>query len=113
MEKRVINPWQWQTQSGYQQAVEVKQASATLYCAGQAAIDAEGNPSSGDVRVQLQQVLGNVIIAYVDVRRDIEALRIRGENVQVLLRQLLAVKVLSHMPKGGETRYSVPGWLVG
>ena len=32
---------------------------------------------------------------------------------QVLLRQLLAVKVLSHMPKGGETRYSVPGWLVG
>ncbi len=32
---------------------------------------------------------------------------------QVLLRQLLAAKVLSHMPKGGETRYSVPGWLVG
>ena len=32
---------------------------------------------------------------------------------QVLLRQLLAARVLSHMPKGGETRYSVPGWLVG
>lgn len=32
---------------------------------------------------------------------------------QTLLRQLLAAKVLSHLPKGGETRYSIPGWLVG
>ncbi len=32
---------------------------------------------------------------------------------QVLLREMLYAKVLSHMPKGGETRYSVPGWLVG
>jgi len=31
---------------------------------------------------------------------------------QVLLRKLLDAKVLSHVPKGGETRYSVPGWLV-
>lgn len=34
------------------------------------------------------QVLGNVIVAYVDVRRDQEALRIRRENVEVLRRQL-------------------------
>ncbi len=32
---------------------------------------------------------------------------------QGLLRQLLEAKVLSHMPKGGETRYAIPGWLVG
>lgn len=31
---------------------------------------------------------------------------------QVLLRQLLDAQVLSHLPKGGETRYSIPGWLV-
>ncbi|HEX2560366.1 TolC family outer membrane protein, partial [Phenylobacterium sp.] len=35
-----------------------------------------------------QQILQTVITAYVDVRRDQEALRIRGENVQVLQRQL-------------------------
>jgi hypothetical protein len=29
-----------------------------------------------------------------------------------LLRQLLEAKVLSHIPKGGEVRYSIPGWLV-
>lgn len=34
------------------------------------------------------QVLSNVITAYVDVRRDQEALRIRQENVNVLSRQL-------------------------
>ncbi len=32
---------------------------------------------------------------------------------QELLRVLLKARVLSHMPKGGETRYNVPGWLVG
>jgi hypothetical protein len=32
---------------------------------------------------------------------------------QALLRQLLDAGVLSHMPKGGAIRYSVPGWLVG
>jgi outer membrane protein len=34
------------------------------------------------------QVLTSTIQAYVDVRRDIEALRIRGENVNVLSKQL-------------------------
>ena len=34
------------------------------------------------------EVLGGVIVAYVDVRRDQEALRIRQNNVQVLTRQL-------------------------
>lgn len=34
------------------------------------------------------EVLGDVIVAYVDVRRDQEALRIRQNNVQVLTRQL-------------------------
>ncbi|MBC6612781.1 RidA family protein [Hymenobacter sp. BT507] len=60
MEKRISNPWQWQATSAYNQAVEVRQPSATLYCAGQAAIDANGIPSTGDMRAQLQQVLRNV-----------------------------------------------------
>lgn len=60
MEKRVINPWSWQEKNGYVQAVEVRQAAATLHCAGQAAIDAKGQPSNGDMPAQLLQVLGNV-----------------------------------------------------
>ncbi|MFD1470416.1 RidA family protein [Hymenobacter caeli] len=60
MEKRIINPWQWQEKNGYVQAVEVTQPTATLYCAGQAAIDADGQASTGDMPAQLRQVLGNV-----------------------------------------------------
>ena len=60
MEKREINPWQWQDARSYVQAVEVKQAASTLYCAGQAAIDAAGHSSTADMKTQLVQALENV-----------------------------------------------------
>ncbi|MET0293929.1 MAG: TolC family protein, partial [Phenylobacterium sp.] len=51
---------------------------------------AEADVLSGreNLRRVEQQVLQNVVTAYVDVRRDQEALRIRNENLQVLQRQL-------------------------
>ncbi len=60
MEKRISNPWQWQDQRSYVQAVEVKQAQSTLYCAGQAAVDADGQSSTGDMRTQLMLAIQNV-----------------------------------------------------
>lgn len=60
MEKRVINPWQWQQERGYVQAVEVQHATGTLYCAGQAAIDAEGRSSTADMKTQLLQAQQNL-----------------------------------------------------
>ena len=60
MEKRTINPWQWQNARGYAQAVEVTQAAGTLYCAGQAAIDADGTSSTADMRTQAVQALHNL-----------------------------------------------------
>lgn len=60
MEKRTINPWQWQNARGYAQAVEVTQAAGTLYCAGQTAIDADGNSSTADMRTQAVQALHNL-----------------------------------------------------
>ncbi|GGI29529.1 RidA family protein [Pedobacter mendelii] len=60
MEKRIINPWQWQDQRSYVQAVEVKQAEGTLYISGQTAINAEGEPSSGDMKSQLVQTIQNL-----------------------------------------------------
>ena len=56
MEKRIINPWQWQDQRSYVQAVEVKQAAGTLYCSGQAA---EG-PRQLGWRAQSWQAMGGV-----------------------------------------------------
>lgn len=60
MEKQVINPWQWQDQRSYVQAVEIKQAAATLYCSGQTAIDADGQSSNADMKTQVIQALENL-----------------------------------------------------
>lgn len=60
MEKRVINPWQWQDARHYAQAVEVTQAAGTLYCSGQTAIDADGRSSAADMPTQLLQTLHNL-----------------------------------------------------
>lgn len=60
MEKRTIDPWKWGEQTNSAQAVEVKNVSGTLYCSGQVAIDANGSPSSADMRSQLIQTIQNL-----------------------------------------------------
>jgi enamine deaminase RidA (YjgF/YER057c/UK114 family) len=60
MEKRIINPWKWQDERGYAQAVEVKQVEGTLYCAGQAAVEADGRSSTADMKTQLLLALQNL-----------------------------------------------------
>ena len=60
MEKRIINPWQWQDQRGYVQAVEVKQVEGTLYVSGQAAVNADGQSSTDDMPTQLRQAIQNL-----------------------------------------------------
>ena len=60
MEKRTIDPWKWGEYTNSVQAVEIKQPAGTLYCSGQAAIDAHGQPSTADMRTQLQQTFANL-----------------------------------------------------
>ncbi|GEP91863.1 Enamine deaminase RidA, house cleaning of reactive enamine intermediates, YjgF/YER057c/UK114 family [Chitinophaga terrae (ex Kim and Jung 2007)] len=60
MEKRTIDPWEWGKRTNSVQAVEVKQASATLYCSGLVAIDSNGQPSTGSMREQLIQTFANL-----------------------------------------------------
>ena len=60
MEKRIINPWQWQDSRSYVQAVEVKHVESTLYVSGQTAISAEGISSNEDMKSQLIQALQNL-----------------------------------------------------
>lgn len=60
-QKQIINPWTWQDQYGYVQAVNVSKSQQVLYCAGQTSIDAEGNPiHEGNMRAQINQVLDNL-----------------------------------------------------
>lgn len=60
MEKRIINPWTWQDERNYVQAVEVTNAAGTLYVSGQTAISAEGVSSDADMKSQLILALQNL-----------------------------------------------------
>lgn len=60
MEKQSFDPWAWGKNTNSVQAVEVKHATGTLYCSGQVAIDANGVPSSADMRSQLIQTIANL-----------------------------------------------------
>ena len=60
MERRIINPWEWQNERSYVQAVEVVKPEATLYISGQTAIDAAGISSTGNMRSQLTDTISNL-----------------------------------------------------
>ena len=60
MEKRIINPWQWQDQRSYVQAVEITQPAGTLYVSGQAAVLPDGQSSTADMKTQLELAIQNV-----------------------------------------------------
>jgi enamine deaminase RidA (YjgF/YER057c/UK114 family) len=60
MEKRIINPWQWQDERSYVQAVEVTNVSGTLYVSGQAAVLPDGQSSTADIKTQLLQAIQNL-----------------------------------------------------
>jgi enamine deaminase RidA (YjgF/YER057c/UK114 family) len=61
MQIKPVNPWDWADKFGYSQAYEVTGATRTLYLAGQASVDTEGNPvHAGNMEAQLLQALDNV-----------------------------------------------------
>ncbi len=61
MSTRSINPWTWQEALGYSQGVLVEQPERTLYAAGQASMDPDGNLlHAGDVAGQASVAMDNV-----------------------------------------------------
>jgi 2-iminobutanoate/2-iminopropanoate deaminase len=61
MEQRKVNPWKWQDQYVFSQAIEVTNPSRVLYCAGQASVDENGEPVHvGDMRKQIDQAFRNL-----------------------------------------------------
>jgi enamine deaminase RidA (YjgF/YER057c/UK114 family) len=61
MERRTINPWQWQERLGYAQAIEVSAGQRVLYCAGQTATSSAGQPQHvGDMGAQVMAALDNL-----------------------------------------------------
>ena len=61
MERKIINPWEWQDQFGFVQANDISGAQRVLLCSGQTSVDAEGRPvHPGDMPAQITQTLDNL-----------------------------------------------------
>ncbi len=61
MEQRRVNPWNWQDNLGFSQAIEVSGAQRTIFCAGQTSMEDEGRPAHvGDMRGQINQAMDNL-----------------------------------------------------
>ncbi|MCF6327704.1 MAG: RidA family protein [Devosiaceae bacterium] len=61
MKRTPINPWPWSLKFGYNQAEILEETRRELICAGQTAVDAEGNPQHPeDMRKQITLALDNL-----------------------------------------------------
>jgi len=61
MERRTVNPWEWQDAFGFVQGNLVQGAQRTLYCAGQVPVDPQGQPlHAGDMAAQISLALDNL-----------------------------------------------------
>ena len=61
MKRTAVNPWPWSLNFGYNQAELLVGVNRHLFCAGQTAVDADGNPQHpGDMRSQISLALDNL-----------------------------------------------------
>ena len=61
MNRTPVNPWSWSLRFGYNQAEILEGTKRQLVCAGQTAVDAEGNPQHlGHMRNQITLALDNL-----------------------------------------------------
>ncbi len=61
MEQRMVNPWTWQDNLGFSQAIEVSGAQRTIFCAGQTSVDGEGSPlHPEDMHAQIAKAMDNL-----------------------------------------------------
>lgn len=61
MQRQDINPWTWQDEFGFVQAISVNVPQRQLICSGQTSVDADGHPlHAGDMASQIAQSLDNL-----------------------------------------------------
>jgi len=122
MERIAVNPWDWSIQLGYNQAEVISGASRQVICAGQTAVDSEGNPCHpGDMRAQISLALDNLEAVLQAANMDLgnviklgiyatdvdEALR----NFDVMGMRFGPHQVAPPMTLLGVTRLAIPGLL--
>ncbi len=123
VQNRKINPWTWQDQFGFSQAIETTGHTRVLRCAGQTSVNAEGEPvHDGDMAAQITQALDNLEtvlqaadMAFANVVRlnlyvtDIDAAL---ENFAPIEERLAAAGIQPAITLVGVSRLFIPSLLV-
>jgi enamine deaminase RidA (YjgF/YER057c/UK114 family) len=61
VERTAVNPWQWSVSMGFNQGEVVSGVERTLFCAGQTAVNAEGQPQHpGEMAAQVALATDNL-----------------------------------------------------
>jgi enamine deaminase RidA (YjgF/YER057c/UK114 family) len=122
MQRTPVNPWDWSLKLGYNQAEIIEGASRQLICAGQTAVDGEGNPQHlGDMRGQISLALDNLeaVLAGADMNlSNIIKLGVYATDVDEALKnfdlmgmRFGPVQCAPPMTLLGVTRLAIPGLL--
>jgi enamine deaminase RidA (YjgF/YER057c/UK114 family) len=122
MQRTAVNPWDWSLKLGYNQAEIIEGATRQVICAGQAAVDAHGNPQHmGDMRGQIGLALDNLAAVLEGAGMDLSHVTRLGiyatdvdealKNFDVLAMRFGAVRNAPPMTLLGVTRLAVPGLL--
>jgi len=123
MEKRAINPGDWQDQFDFSQAIEVRGADRVVYCAGQISVDATGaTVHPGDMAAQFHQALDNleIVLGKAGLKlSDIVRLNYYVTDVPAFLEAVPGVgkrlKAAGCKPAStllGVSRLADPGWMI-
>tara|TARA_R110002033_G_scaffold103901_1_gene151482 strand:+ start:453 stop:917 length:465 start_codon:yes stop_codon:yes gene_type:complete len=122
MQRTAVNPWDWSLKLGYNQAEVIQGASRQVVCAGQTAVDANGNPQHpGDMRGQIGLALENLEAVLTSAGMDLSNVTRLGiyatdvdealKNFDVLGQRFGAAQSAPPMTLVGVTRLAIPGLL--
>lgn len=122
MKRTAVNPWDWSLKLGYNQAEVIEGAARQVVCAGQTAVDGEGNPQHpGDMRGQIALALDNLEAVLAKAGMDlgnVTRLGVYATDVDEALKNfdLMGMRFGPHrvappMTLLGVTRLAIPGLL--
>lgn len=122
MERTAVNPWDWSLKLGYNQAEVIEGAKRQVICAGQTAVDGEGNPQHpSDMRGQIALALDNLEAVLAEAGMDLSnvtRLGVYATDVDEALKNfdLMGMRFGPHkaappMTLLGVTRLAIPGLL--
>lgn len=122
MKRTAVNPWDWSLKLGYNQAEVIKGATRQVICAGQTAVDGQGNPQHrDDMRAQITLALDNLEATLAAAGMDLSnviRLGVYAVDVDAALKNfdLMGMRFGPHqiappMTLLGVTRLAIPGLL--